>query len=403
MLRKNVRADLFIGSFFSLSVFHTRDTLLSQTTWNVTALCGLDSKSSTTSTFLILPKRSSLTMTFVCPFSQFPRACRSTHEHHRSVPFSTNALFEQQAVSELTWVLFCVARPQTRMTRSSRLFDKRFHWCASDSQTSFFASLFNFSSISTSLILCSFPRWAAHTLLTLLVVELILRLFLSKVLGSFSWLLSLCLGRTWPDSQTARPRAECAWPALSGRESSARSCGQKRQWDRRGRSREWSRSDRLGTAGARTGETWEGRRWDEREIWHAHATNTWDLSHACVFTCIRVCEVRSERAVRRKMCVQQVSVCTHTVVHTVVATTLRVRPLQLRSRKQKSSLHDHFEKILQFVVWVRNPLKNSQTSSFHVRLDLSYWYLSISWLFINHCEWTLLGFPKHASLRDRPS
>ena len=28
---------------------------------------------------------------------------------------------------------------------------------------------------------------------------------------------------------------------------------------------------------------------------------------------------------------------------------------------------------------------------------------SISWLFINHCEWRLLGFPRHASLRDRPS
>ena len=86
--------------------------------------------------------------------------------------------------------LFCVARHQTRMTRSSRLFDKRFRWCASDSQTSFFASLFHFSSISTSLILCSFPRWAAHTLLTLMVFESILRLFLSKFLGSFASLFS---------------------------------------------------------------------------------------------------------------------------------------------------------------------------------------------------------------------
>ena len=25
---------------------------------------------------------------------------------------------------------------------------------------------------------------------------------------------------------------------------------------------------------------------------------------------------------------------------------------------------------------------------------------SISWLFINHCEWRLLGFPRRASLRD---
>ena len=36
------------------------------------------------------------------------------------------------------------------------------------------------------------------------------------------------------------------------------------------------------------------------------------------------------------------------------------------------------------------PFKNSHTCS-------------ISWLFINHCEWRLLGFPRHASLRDRTS
>ena len=230
----------------------------------------------------------------VCPFSQFPFGPVDRHMNttvrclfqqtlslnHKPCPNPLGSIFSQ---FPLVWQ----ANPLVRIRQSN--------------------VLLRLSSISTSLILCSFP---AHTLLTLMVFEPILRLFLSKFLGSFAWLLSVCWGRTWPGSETARTRAECAWPALSGRESSARSCEQKRQWDRRGRSREWSRSDRLGTAGARTGETWEGRRWDDRQTWHAHATNTWDLSHACVFTCIRVCEVRSERAVRRKMCVQQVGVCT---------------------------------------------------------------------------------------------
>ena len=73
------------------------------------------------------------------------------------------------------------------------------------------------------------------------------------------------------------------------------------------------------------------------------------------------------------MCVRQVSACTPPVVHTVVATTC-VRNPEICRKKQHSSLHDHLDKKknLQFVVWVRwvyvqNPLKKNQTSSFHVR------------------------------------
>ena len=85
-------------------------------------------------------------------------------------------------------------------------------------------------------------------------------------------------------AKTARPCAECAWPALLGRRSSAGSRGQDRQWGRRGSSREWSRSDRQGTAGARTGETWEGRRWDDREMTTC-ALQT-PLSHALSYACV---------------------------------------------------------------------------------------------------------------------
>ena len=72
---------------------------------------------------------------------------------------------------------------------------------------------------------------------------------------------------------------------------------------------------------------------------------------------------------------------------------------------QQSSLHDHLDKkkTLQIVVWVRNPLKILRLRhSMSVLIFLTS-TCSISWLFINHCEWRLLGFPRHASLRDRPS
>ena len=62
------------------------------------------------------------------------------------------------------------------------------------------------------------------------------------------------------------------------RRSSAGSRGQKRQWGRRGRERSWSVGQ--GTAGARTGETWEGRRWDDREM--TTSALQAPLSHACV-------------------------------------------------------------------------------------------------------------------------
>ena len=52
------------------------------------------------------------------------------------------------------------------------------------------------------------------------------------------------------------------------------------------------------------------------------AMNLFSTLEPCVYvTRLEMCEVSSERAVRRKMCVRQVRVCTPPVVHTVVATT----------------------------------------------------------------------------------
>ena len=67
--------------------------------------------------------------------------------------------------------------------------------------------------------------------------------------------------------------------------------------------------------GARTGETWESRKWDE-EIWNAHCKH---LEPCMCVTRITLCEVYTQYT--RKMCVQQVSVCNPSVAHTVIATT----------------------------------------------------------------------------------
>ena len=155
--------------------------------------------------------------------------------------------------------------------------------------------------------------------------------------------------------------ASCACPALLGRESTARTCGCR---SRRGRSRDWSRSDRAGAARIR--ETWEGRRRDG-EIKDTCAMNLFMTLEPRVYvTRMKMCEVRSECAVRRKVCVRHVSVCTHPVVHTVITKllTTSVGKNSVERINEHLSLHDHLDKkqILQFVVWVRwvyvqNPFK----------------------------------------------
>ena len=91
-------------------------------------------------------------------------------------------------------------------------------------------------------------------------------------------------------------------------------------------------------------EKWEG---ESRETWHAHCRHPWAMH-----VCNTHKNVRSVRAVyvHQKMYVQQVSVCTLPVAHTVVATTwvrttVGTTPAARKSKKtEKSSLHDHFER-----------------------------------------------------------
>ena len=107
-------------------------------------------------------------------------------------------------------------------------------------------------------------------------------------------------------SQRASPRAECAWPALFGRESSAGSGGQKRQWGRRGQER--SRSDRQGTAGEGTG--WNMRR--EKVSWQRDDDmRTADTLEPCMcVTRMRMCQVFAQCMYTRK-CACNRWVCVH--------------------------------------------------------------------------------------------
>ena len=62
-----------------------------------------------------------------------------------------------------------------------------------------------------------------------------------------------------------------------------------------------------------------------------HATKTFfmNLSHACMCTRMKMCGCAQTICATEKMCVQQVSVCTPPVVHTVVFTTCVQNPKKL--------------------------------------------------------------------------
>ena len=107
----------------------------------------------------------------------------------------------------------------------------------------------------------------------------------------------------------------------------------------------------------------------------------------------------------RKMCVQQVSVCTlHTVVAPAWERNHKKHCRENSVKKRKINIHHSMTVLKKFSIrrLGSEPLFNSQTSSFRVHLDLSYWYLFHPLAF-HHCEWRLLGFPRRASLRHRPS
>ena len=101
---------------------------------------------------------------------------------------------------------------------------------------------------------------------------------------------------------------------------------------------------------------------------------------------------------------------THSVVHTVVATTCErnlqklCRENSVQNKNQHSPFLDHLDKK------IFNSSSGFGTLLKILRLHFSKSALiflagtcSMRWLFINHRDWKLLGFPKHASLRDRSS
>ena len=131
------------------------------------------------------------------------------------------------------------------------------------------------------------------------------------------WAQNLCVHPTWPGSQNFSMQVRSgACPALSGRESSARiGTGT------------WCRGECAGAA--KTGETWEGRRRD-RDQRHTCNKHHFREHEPCVYVHahenVRMC---ADKLCNRKMCVQQVSVCTPSVVHTVVATACVRNPRKL--------------------------------------------------------------------------
>ena len=119
-----------------------------------------------------------------------------------------------------------------------------------------------------------------------------------------------------------------------------------------------------------------------RDVTHMQTPFHRHLSHACnvhTHADVRMC---ADRLCNRQMCVQQVSVCTLPVVHTAVATTCVRNPKNSVEKilsMKKFNTHHSMTILTKKNSSIRRlgsePLKNSQASSFHVRLDLSCWYL----------------------------
>ena len=180
---------------------------------------------------------------------------------------------------------------------------------------------------------------------------------------------------TWPGSQTAHRRAECAWPALLGRESSAGWCGRVRRW---GRSREWSRSDRQGTA---DGDGWNMRREKTR-------SKRDDMRmRRTLEPCVYAISVRHAKKLYQKKVSATRSVLTPPVAQTVVATTWVRTPVGTTPTTKKTKNH-HSMTILR---------EYTQTSFKFFLISLTRTW-STCLLSTNHQmnELMLLDFPRHA-------
>ena len=142
----------------------------------------------------------------------------------------------------------------------------------------------------------------------------------------------------------------------------------------------------------------------EQQRWVRHETGEGEMERCD--TCaknpwaVRVCDTHEKCAKyavnalwAEKMCVQKVSVCTLPVVHTVVATTCVRNLSKTLSRKKKhSSLHGNLDK-KEFSDSSSGFGTLSKFENFIIPCP-SWSFLLVfvpSWLFINHCEWRLLG------------
>ena len=161
----------------------------------------------------------------------------------------------------------------------------------------------------------------------------------------------------------------CACPALLGQESTTRTCGRE--------SRERERESSYG----------DSKRWVTHEKREGAIERTKTLMqtpffrhliHACMCTSTKMCKCDCARAMCRKLWVQQVSVCTHTVVHGVVV--LHVyETLKALSRKfcQEKNEHSSLHDLTPWPSWpkTKSSIRRLVSEPFKVRLDLSCWYL----------------------------
>ena len=181
-----------------------------------------------------------------------------------------------------------------------------------------------------------------------------------------------------------------ACPALSGRESTARSSGCRSQWIR---GWEWSRSDRQGTA-KKTGESWEERMRDG-EVKDTHANTFFMTLEPCMYVHTHE-DVRSMHRVRSaQKNVRATGKCVYTPRRTHCSCYyMCTKPWKNLSEKtlsrEKMNIH-HFMAILtKKKSSIRLGSVSVCTEPFHVRLDLSCWYL-----------FQQLAF--HQSLSERPT
>ena len=144
------------------------------------------------------------------------------------------------------------------------------------------------------------------------VVDIVVWIVSERRVIELLGLITSCWRRNWPDIQTASPRAECAWPALQGRENYAGSRGRQSQWGpQSGVVSKWpSRNSKEDISK----DGWNMR--SEKVSQGRHDMRTADTLEPCMcVTRIRMCEVYAQCMYTRK-CTCNRWVCVHSPSHT---------------------------------------------------------------------------------------